>query len=106
MTNKVVISVLEDDDFEALDEILVGKLVLNCGRTLEFTYSSDVQDCSGEQFLDELGTVLNDALLISTDLGLEITIDESVEDFAEELEEGLSDKMYQVYKDFIRKEKL
>lgn len=104
MTNKVVISVLEDDDFEALDEILVGKLVLNSGKTLEFTYSSDVQDCSPDQFLDELGTVLNDAFLVSRDLGLEITIEESVEDLAEGIDEGLSDKMYQVYSEFIRKE--
>ena len=106
MTNKIVISTLEDDDFETLDQILVGKLVLNSGMTLEFTYSNDVQDCSPDQFLDELGTVLNDAFLISKDLDIEILIDESVEDLAEELDEGLSDKMYQVYSEFIRKEVL
>jgi hypothetical protein len=109
MSNKIVISVEESDEDDStfpIGEYIVGNIRLNCGRGVCFIITGCVNDLSPEQFLDELGTVLNDALLISNDLDLEISIDESVEDLAEELDEGLSDKMYQVYSEFIRKEVL
>ena len=109
MPNKIVISVEEfdeEDECFPTEEYLVGNLVLSSGREVCFIATGCVNDLSPDQFLDELGTVLNDAFLISKDLGLEILIDESVEDLAEELDEGLSDKMYQVYSEFIRKEVL
>ena len=105
MPNKVIIYVGTYDDDDT-DEYISAKLSLASGKELCFIESTEITDCSPEQFLDELGTVLNDAFLISRDLGIEITLDESVEDLAEGIEEGLSDKMYQVYSEFIRKEVL
>ena len=106
MPNSIVISVEEDGDDECFptEEYIVGKLILSSGREVCFIATGCINDLSPDQFLDELGTVLNDSFLISRDLGLEITIDESVEDLAEGIDEGLSGKMYQVYSEFIRKE--
>lgn len=109
MTNSIVISVEEfdeEDECFPTEEYIVGNIRLNCGREICFVATGCLNDLSPDQFLDELGKVLNDALLISRDLGLEITIDESVEDLAEGIDEGLSGKMYQVYSEFIRKENL
>lgn len=106
MPNRIVITVEEcqEDDMFPVEEYFAGYIRLNCGKNICFISTGALNDLSPEQFMDELGKILNDASLISKDLNLEIIVDESVEDIAEETDEGLSDKMYQVYKDFIGKE--
>ena len=92
----VQISIGEDENSH-LNNLYVD-LVLQGGRTytLSATYNG-LENLYGYQFMDEFGKQLNEAILFSSQLHTPITVDDSVSNFAEELEEGLWNKLCKEY---------
>lgn len=83
-----------DFDRDTVEECITIEL-RTTSRSVQLYVSNSLEYLGSTEFLDELGDALNDAILWKKELlGLpEIQVDDSVKDFAEEVEEGLSRKV-------------
>ena len=98
LTNSIIVSMGQDEHFT---EYLCVDLCVN-GKRFSVNESGAIDDSiSEENFNKYLGDALNDAKLLST-LGLEIIVEESVIDFAQEISEEFSKEVRKFIDDVLK----
>ena len=58
-----------------------------------------IDNISAEDYLHMLATIMNKTFLVARQLKLPVVLDESIDDFAEEIEEGLAEKCHKVFRE-------
>ena len=83
-------------DFDG--ELLLAEIKMKGKEIVFYDSDDDISSIGADSFLDLLGKAINESVIVARELGLDIIFHESIEEFAEEIEDGLFKKAFNLLK--------